>query len=147
MNEKDSNKILAGLFFANKVATFSCVMAKTEALKKCNFETPHKPYLDWWLWCQIFMAGKVVFLEKKLTYWRKHEDSYIQTSNIDYTFSGKLARFNFKNQKILNFLHTLINKKRIEKMFRPQVRKLNDILLYKMVKNSDTKLEFYAIKA
>ncbi len=145
LHEKDSNKILRSELIANHVATFSCAMAKTEALKECDFEAPFKPYLDWWLWSQIFACGKVVYINKKLTYWRKHEDSYIQTSKIDYSFRAKLAKLIFKNQKTLNFIYALINQKRIQKLFRPQVGRLNDILVDKMIKNSGTKLEFYTI--
>ncbi len=144
-SEKDSNKILRHELIINHVATFSCAMVRTETIKKCNFVAPFKAYLDWWLWSQVFAGGKVVYLEKKLTYWRKHEDSYLQTSKIDYTFRSKLTKLIFKNQRILNFIYALINKKRIQKLFRPQVNKLNNILVDKMIRNSGTKLEFYTI--
>ena len=42
VSEKDGNKILRKMLIANHVATFSCVMVRSDALKKCNFEAPFK---------------------------------------------------------------------------------------------------------
>ena len=37
----------------NYITTFSAVMVKATVLKKCNFLTPRKAAIDWWLWRQL----------------------------------------------------------------------------------------------
>ena len=65
----------------NLIATFSAVMLKKQLLENINFNSPIKPYLDWYLWLQIASNNKCTFyyLNEKLTYWRMHKDSYIGT--------------------------------------------------------------------
>ena len=129
------------------VPTFSCVMVKTEALKECNFETPYKPYLDWWLWYQIFYSGEVVFIDKKLTSWRMHSKSYIQRVDRVCNFKIKISKFMCKkfNNTFLGFLFTLISNKQIEKLFRPQVRALHNILMKIMLKKYPFRLKYHTL--
>ena len=60
----------------NYITTFSAVMVKADELKKCNFLTPRKAVIDWWLWKQLTAQFPIYFIDKRLTKWRIHE-SYL----------------------------------------------------------------------
>lgn len=72
---------------ANIIPTFSVVFLKKELLKACNFNTFCTSHLDYYLWAQLSKA-KVYYINKKLTYWRIHDDSYI--NRMEYTELTKL---------------------------------------------------------
>ncbi len=63
----------------NPVPTFSCVMTKPYLLANLNFNSPNKPSLDWFLWLQIAQNTTFYFIDKKLTNWRMHYSSYINS--------------------------------------------------------------------
>lgn len=92
----------------NFVPTFSCVMAKREKLLKCDFNTPVKQCLDIFLWAQ-FAACDFYYINKKLTKWRMHKTSYINSaaSNINKNaeFTNKLSHFVYGNKK-----HSFLNR-------------------------------------
>ena len=64
------------IFSVNLVPTFSCWMCTKEAINSCDFNTPIKYCLDLWLWTQIAFLNHSVAINKKLTHWRTHSDSY-----------------------------------------------------------------------
>ena len=104
------NEIMEKMGLHCLVLTFSCVMVKTNALKECDFATPYGAHLDWWLWYQMFYASEVVYLDKKLTYWRMHGGSYIQRVDRVCNFRIKIMQFMCKkfNDAVLGFLFALI---------------------------------------
>ena len=61
----------------NIVPTFSVVMIKKELIEKVDFNVMVKPWLDWYLWSQIAKDNELFYLDKKLTNWRMHKNSYI----------------------------------------------------------------------
>lgn len=75
---KDGFKIENMLEF-NFVPTFSCVMIKKSVFESLNFDTPMPQNLDWWLWAQVLSNYKCAYLNKELTVWRMHDNSYIST--------------------------------------------------------------------
>lgn len=64
------------LLFQNPVPTFSCLMARTDVLRKCDFRSPVPRWLDWWLWLQIARQGNFAYIPEALTVWRIHSKSY-----------------------------------------------------------------------
>ncbi len=60
----------------NIITTFSSVMVKRNLLLNCNFNSFYKPSLDHYLWSQLADC-KVFYIDKKLTRWRLHPNSYI----------------------------------------------------------------------
>ena len=117
----------------NLIPTFSCVMIKKELFNNCDFNCEVPQWLDWFLWMQLLQKTKVTYIRKDLTLWRLHPQSYINTTS-------EIKKINFTRQllKTLNnniYMHSLIdiyafiNKKRIEKFFRPQVQYLNNLIL------------------
>ena len=64
-------------YFENPIPSFSTVALKKELLKKCNYNSPIKPYLDWFLWGQISNKTDFYYIDKPLTLWRKHPKSYM----------------------------------------------------------------------
>lgn len=63
--------------YENFVPTFSCVMCQKNELLKCNMDVPSPPVLDYWLWWQYAQNNEFCFINKKLTFWRMHPESYI----------------------------------------------------------------------
>ena len=61
----------------NLIPTFSVVMIKPDLLKDVDYNSPNKPALDFYLWLQIAKKTKYYYIDKKLTNWRMHKDSYI----------------------------------------------------------------------
>lgn len=68
----------------NIVPTFSCVAVNKELFQNLNFDSPLKPLLDYFLWLQIAQKTEMYYLDKKLTNWRMHKNSYISNPNSDY---------------------------------------------------------------
>lgn len=91
---------------SNLCPTFSCVMIKKDILEKLNFDTAIPGWLDWWLWRQAIVYSKIYFVNKKLTNWQIHSQSYNQ--GIDFASSAKIL-----NKK----LKPVIRKAKFEKFF------------------------------
>ena len=72
------------LYLRNYVPTFSCVMLKKELLSNLNWESPDKACIDLWLWAQISQKTKFYYIQDKITFWRLHNDSYLNTSRVNY---------------------------------------------------------------
>ena len=68
-------------YLSNKIFTFSSVMAKREDLLKISYNPPIDSLLDWWLWVQLAYIGNFYYIPEKLTKWRLHKNSYIESSN------------------------------------------------------------------
>ena len=68
------------LFKHNLIPTFSAVVARTDLLRKCDFDTPVLPWLDYWLWAQMVWMSNCVFVPAQLTRWRIHNTSYMSTT-------------------------------------------------------------------
>lgn len=64
------------LHTTNLIPTFSCVLAKRKHVLSCNFQTPHRSWLDYWLWSQLSVRSTFAYTPKKLTLWRIHPESY-----------------------------------------------------------------------
>lgn len=141
------NEIMEKMGLHCLVLTFSCVMVKTNALKECDFATPYGAHLDWWLWYQMFYTSEVVYLDKKLTYWRMHGGSYIQRVDRVCNFRIKIMQFMCKkfNDAVLGFLFALISNNCIEKLFRPQVKSLHNVLMKTMLKKYPPKLKYHLL--
>lgn len=119
------------LLTINPILTFSSLMVKKEVMKKCDFNTPVNPWLDWWIYYQMTLDSKVFYTEKKLTHWLRHKESFINTGNrkkIKFNkdaFLTEAKRLALKTkelsltQKII--LNTIGNPK-IEKVFRGLIR-------------------------
>ena len=95
----------------NLIPTFSVVMVKKNLLMKCNFNSLCKSSLDYFLWAQLSLY-KVYYIDKKLTYWRLHDDSYINRDKQNwlkkYIFNIIIYSYTIKNyNRILQFFKLL----------------------------------------
>lgn len=76
----------------NRIVTFSSVMIRRDLLENVNWTTPSDRLLDWWLYIQIAYGNKFYYLDKKLTKWRLHSDSYInQQSSANCIMTNVVA--------------------------------------------------------
>ena len=76
----------------NFIPTFSCVLVEKEILVNCNFDTPVDATVDYWLFQQIASETELYYINKKLTHWMMHQDSYIRTIfKPKDTFNGFLT--------------------------------------------------------
>ncbi|MCK5018987.1 MAG: glycosyltransferase, partial [Candidatus Peribacteraceae bacterium] len=96
--------IFTKLLKENFIPTFSCVMVKAECLKACNFDIPYTPWLDRYLCLQIAYRGKFYFINKKLTQWRIHTQSYIKKEANAYKIKN--------NQKIKSMVASVFLKEK-----------------------------------
>ncbi len=138
---------IAHLLRENVIPTFSCVMIKKELFNSLDFNSPIAQNIDWWLWAQVLAKHQVVYVNKNLSIWRRHEDSYICRINKAKMpdFNRKIFNFIFDNRCIFTklFAKTLcstfifFNSEKVRKLFgTPSRFILNFILvsLYKMNK-------------
>ncbi len=68
----------------NMISTFSVVMLRKDLLTGIDFVSPVKAWLDWYIWLQIVGKKKYKFfyINKKLTNWRMHNNSYINDNKM-----------------------------------------------------------------
>ncbi len=82
-NHDYPHKIANIMCLRNYIPTFSCVMLKKELLNNINWNFPYQAMIDYWLWIQISEKTDFYFIQQKLTNWRMHKDSYINSSKIN----------------------------------------------------------------
>ena len=75
---QDPRSMYADLFYHNIIPTFSCAVVRKDLLEACDFNPVQPALLDWWLWRQLAPDYKVGYIDKKLTFWRMHDNSYIR---------------------------------------------------------------------
>ncbi len=69
--------IFYDLNIENFLLTFSAVMIKKEILDDCPLDTPIDALLDWWIFIHISFNNEAFYINKKLTKWRQHKNSYL----------------------------------------------------------------------
>ena len=102
-------------FEDNAIPTFSVVMLRKKLLKGVRFDSPVKPSLDWYIWLQIIHKKKYNFfyIDKKLTNWRMHGNSYNHikcTKNEFFLFDIKKNLLLFKYWNLFNVIRRKIIK-------------------------------------
>ncbi len=93
---------------SNIIPTFSCAMVKKELIKECKFNPICKSSLDHYLWAQL-SHNKIYYINKKLTRWRLHKDSYINKDKCSW-----IAKFLFS---ISIYSQTIKNKFWLKRIF------------------------------
>lgn len=96
----------------NKILTFSVVMFHKDVLKDVSFNCPVKPILDYYLWLQIAQKFDFYYINKQLTKWRMHANSYMsETKKISKKryFLFKLYRQKFLMSGRKKHLYYLYN--------------------------------------
>ena len=142
MIQRKPNLRLSELVYDNIIPTFSCVLVRKSVIKNCDFDAKIHPCVDWFLWSQIIKDSKCVFIDKKLSKWRMHDNSYIKTlKSHKHSMQKNQLEMILKaieppkiSNLITNFL-LFINSDRIEKLFRPQVKSLTKFLVSLYNKN------------
>ncbi len=105
-NQSYPKKMLYDFYHSNKIFTFSSVMAKRSHLLKINFNPKLDYLIDWHLWIQLSSLGKFYYLPEKLTKWRLHKNSYINSSTYKSPFDLQAASYIevFKSKKDIGIL-------------------------------------------
>ena len=83
----------------NRIGTFSIVMIKSDVLRSLDFDSPIQTWLDYWLWRQVTLCHPISFVDEKLTYWNRHDNSYITQTGKDKTKPFEV--FYAKSDKLL----------------------------------------------
>lgn len=117
----------------NYFPTFSCMMVKKEYLEKCDFNSPSKPNLDWYLWVQILkMNSNIVYIPYKDTLWRVHGGSYISArKKQDYDDFFKALHNVIYKKSIPDCLYVLsefLHKPSVAKVSRKSVAEFDKFL-------------------
>jgi glycosyltransferase involved in cell wall biosynthesis len=125
-NESQNLDLSKQFFIRNWIYTFSVVMLRKNILEQCDFNSPIKKLLDYYLWAQVANRTKMFYLNKKLTNWRMHKTSYIHAlDNVteQKQFIEKIAEichktFQYKIQKtIKNIIRIKTGKNAYLKIF------------------------------
>lgn len=105
-NQSYPKKMLYDFYQSNKIFTFSSVMARRSDLLKVNFNPKLDYLIDWHLWIQLSSLGKFYYLPEKLTKWRLHKNSYINSSTYKSPFDLQAASYIevFKSKKDIGIL-------------------------------------------
>ena len=105
-NQSYPKKMFYDFYQSNKIFTFSSVMAKRSHLLKVNFNPKLDYLIDWHLWIQLSSLGKFYYLPEKLTKWRLHKNSYINSSTYKSPFDLQAASYIevFKSKKDIGIL-------------------------------------------
>ncbi|ESQ87131.1 hypothetical protein ABAC460_21410 [Asticcacaulis sp. AC460] len=69
------------MLFENVIPTFSSVMIRRETLKFIDLDPPFDCFVDWWLYCQLALRHRFLYVEEALTLWRKHGRSYTRSTD------------------------------------------------------------------
>lgn len=87
----------------NIIPTFSAVAVKKAIIEHCDFNSPFKASLDYFLWNQL-QYKNVYYINKRLTAWRMHKDSYINKYKyswfLKYLFYTKLYSFTLQDKPL-----------------------------------------------
>ena len=76
--------------------TFSAACIKRDLLLKCDFDSYHPQYLDFWIWRQVCFKYPIHFTSDAITYWRRHSKSYDSKENI-----SDITQFLLESNKII----------------------------------------------
>ena len=66
--------------YNNYILTMSSVMVKSEYLKSVRFDSPIDKLTDWYIYVQLARKIKFLYLNKQLTLFRQHDNSYIKSN-------------------------------------------------------------------
>ena len=138
---------IINLLRENVIPTFSCVMIKKDLFNSLDFNSPIAQNIDLWLWSQVLARHKVIYVNKNLSVWRRHENSYINSVDMNMMPNFNRLIFDFifdcdciftkSIAKILCNMFIFFNSEFMCKLFgTPSRFMLNCILsaLYKMNK-------------
>ncbi len=130
--QKYPSKIpMLNLLMRNIIPTFSIVMVKKDDFTKCDFDSPIKHALDYYLWWQL-LDKQVYYIDEKLTNWRMHSDSYSKGEKIPlmdyYHFRKKLLLIRFHNifivYSILLPFYVFLNIRKYSRILKNNVIKI-----------------------
>ncbi len=105
-NQSYPKNMFYDFYQSNKIFTFSSVMAKRRDLLKVNFNPKLDYLIDWHLWVQLASLGKFYYMPEKLTKWRLHNNSYINSSTYKSPVDLQTASYLevFKAKKDISIL-------------------------------------------
>lgn len=81
----------------NLIPTFSVVMVRRELMLGLDYNCPIRPYLDKFLWWQLASEVMMYYCPEKLSNWRMHKSSYVNSTGYDREniFAMKFKRNQF----------------------------------------------------
>lgn len=96
----------------NLIPTFSVVMLKKSIIENCDFFPPCKASVDFYLWAQLSKYN-IYYLNKKLTYWRLHSNSYINRDRHNWFtrcyFYSKIYYFTIADKNLFIKILLMLN--------------------------------------
>lgn len=100
---KSPRKMFYSFGYENPVLTMSSVMAKRVLFDGLSFDTPIDKLLDWYLYIQLARKTDFYYIDKPLTLWRQHSDSYLnQRRRIKFRFANVSAYLTVLRQEPWN---------------------------------------------
>lgn len=96
----EKNDIKYSLDIHNTIPTFSSVVIKRDVLLLCSFDTPIPAFIDLFLYKQIWIKHPLYYINKTLTFWRRHMKNYNTTAKSN-EYREKSEEFSKKLQEVL----------------------------------------------
>lgn len=133
------------LFTTNLICTFSAVMIGKDIISSVPFNFPISHCIDWYLWNRLLLRYNFVYIDKKLTDFRIHDISY-STKKYSLNFANEILKYdknyfmNTDKKYIYKITKYILERKYLEKIFRPQYNKLKNYLLKKVYSSYKVKL-------
>jgi glycosyltransferase involved in cell wall biosynthesis len=89
------------------VFSFSVVMVRERAFEKVYFSVPKKyeSWIDWWLWAQLGISNKFIYVPEKKTKKRIHGENTALNKDVNY---------NAYRLKLINFIADYLNNNNTE---------------------------------
>ena len=63
----------------NRILTFSSGMIKKDCFKDFNWNCPSDKLFDWWLYIHIAYSNKFLYINRPLSFWRIHRESFVNS--------------------------------------------------------------------
>lgn len=96
----EKNEIKYSSDMHNTIPTFSSVVIKRDVLLLCSFDTPIPAFIDLFLYKQIWIKHPLYYINKTLTFWRRHTKNYNTTAKSN-EYREKSEEFSKKLQEVL----------------------------------------------
>ena len=102
-NRKFPKNMFYDFGYQNPVLTMSSVMLKKKLLENVDFNTPIDKLTDWYIYIQIAQKTQFYYINKQLTFWNQHTNSYVnKNKKIKFKFANISAYIKIYKQHIFN---------------------------------------------
>lgn len=129
---KEPQNMFYDFGYNNYILTMSSVMVKSEYLKSVRFDTPVDKLTDWYIYVQLAQKTKFLYLNKQLTLFRQHDNSYIKSDKRKKRRFANISAYIqvFKTQPYNIFLLIFIIISTVRMIIKRILAKISQVKFY-----------------